>query len=199
MIKDRYDIRIDRTEIIFVLGIVVCLLLSTLELARLMLEEWFEGWVNQNTDTNQRLILYSLAFIMVTASMVVSVVLNPRFGRFGNILSRSFLWYGSLLLIGTIGFFLFDCLSEVIAGILGAGILTGSLYLLQKGAFNKDIAVRIHLNRGECPQCSSYLPPDALFCSDCCYAVGKNCPDCERFAQLSDKHCSHCGRSLSAV
>ena len=126
------DIQISKLDLVLMIGIIGCMLFATWELGHLMSDDWFRDWVNQNRFTNRRIILYGIAFSMAIASLITTTILTPKFGRFGHTVNRGFLWYGTLLLISTIAIFVFDCLPEVFAGFIGAGIFIASIYALQK-------------------------------------------------------------------
>ena len=161
-----------------------------------MADEWFQDWVNQDSFTNRRIILYGIAFLMSIASLITTTTLTPKFGRFGNTVNRAFLWYGTLLLISTIAIFVFDCLPEVFAGFIGAAVFIVSIYILQRKFFTKERVIRIRSSKGQCPKCGASLQPESFFCSSCGSEVGKKCPNCGGFTKLMDKYCSGCGSSL---
>ena len=190
------EIQISKIEFVFIVGIIGCMLFATWELGHLMADDWFKDWVNQNKFTNERIIRYGIAFLMAIGAVIVTVWFSPKFGRFGATINRAFLWYGTLLLISTIAIFVFDCLPEVFAGFIGAGIFIIAVYVLQRRFFTKDRVSKIRLNKGKCPECGSLLRSEAFFCPNCSYAVGTKCPKCQGFTQVMDKYCSHCGDSL---
>ena len=196
MTEESDHVQVTKIEVVFIVGIIGCMLFATWELGHLMADEWLKEWVNQNKFTNRRIILYGIAFLMSIASVIVTTVYSPRFGRFGNTVSRAFLWYGTLLLISTIGIFVFDCLPEIFAGFIGAGIFVFAIYILQKRVFTQERVARVRLRKGECPGCGGPLLPQSFFCSQCGSQVGKKCPGCEGFTRLMDSHCAHCGASL---
>jgi len=191
------DIRITKIEVILTIGVIGCALFATWELGHLMADDWLRSWINQDRFTNRRIILYGIAFLMSIASLVTTTALIPKLGRFGNTINRAFLWYGTLLLISTIAIFVFDCLPEVFAGFIGAGIFIAAIYILQRRFFTKERVVKIRLNKGQCPECGVSLPSQSFFCSGCGNEVGKKCPDCQGFTKLSDKYCSNCGSTLA--
>jgi len=190
------DVQISKLELVLMIGIIGCMLFATWELGHLMVDEWFYNWVSQNSFTNSRVILYGIAFFMSIASLIVTTTLTPKLGRFGNTISRAFLWYGTLLLISTIAIFVFDCLPEVFAGFIGAGIFVVSIYILQRRFFTRERVVRIRLNKRQCPKCGNSLQPQSFFCSHCGSKVGKKCSNCGGFIKLLDMYCSNCGSSL---
>ena len=199
MYKEYDEIQLFKIEMAFIMGIVGCLLLATIELMNLMADDWFSEWVSENSFTNERIIRYGVAFSMAIAAVLVAVLCTPKFGRFGNTANRAFLWFGIILLLGSILTFLWDCLPEVIAGIIGAGIFVGSVYILQRRYYTPDRMAMMRVQRGECRDCGGRLSPGAYFCPDCGEAVGRKCPECKEFAKLTDHHCSHCGKSLVAA
>jgi len=190
------DIQISKLEIILMIGIIGCMLFATWELGHLMADEWFVAWVAQNRFVNRRIILYGIAFTMSIISVIMTTSFTMKFGRFGNTILRAFLWYGTLLLISTIAIFVFDCLPEVFAGFIGAGVFITAIYILQRKYFTKDRVIRIRLNKGQCPTCGDSLQPQSFFCSSCGSEVGKKCPKCGGFIKLIDKYCSDCGKFL---
>ena len=190
------DVQVSKIEIVFVVGIIGCMLFATWELGHLMTDEWFKDWVKQNPFTNKRIILYGIAFSMAIISIVVTTWFFPKFGRFGATVNRAFLWYGTLLLISTIAIFVFDCLPEVFAGFIGAAFFIAAIYILQKRFFTKERLTSIYLSKGKCPKCATLLPDHAFFCPGCGCEVGEKCPDCKCFTRILDKHCSHCGTPL---
>jgi hypothetical protein len=190
------EIQISKLEFIFCVGIVGCMLFATWELGHLMVDTWFKNWVHQNDFTNRRIILYGIAFLMSIPSIIITSYFSPQFGRFGTTVNRSFLWYGTLLLISTIAIFIFDCLPEVCAGFIGAGIFIVAIYILQKRFFTNERLIKIRLNKGICPGCEAMLHADAFFCSNCGREVGKKCPKCQGFMRVIDKHCPQCGYKI---
>lgn len=191
--------QLNRLIFAFTFGIVGCLLLATCELITLMTEDWFSGWVNENSFTNERIIRYGLAFFVALTAIFLAVYYTPKATRFSHAINRAVLWYGVILLLGAIISFLFDCLPEVIAGIVGAGIFIGSIYLMQQRYYTAERVISIRVRRGECPDCGYRLSPEAYFCPDCGHAVGQKCSECKGFAKLTDQHCSHCGKPLSTA
>ncbi len=191
------DVQVSKIEVVFVVGIIGCMLFATWELGRLMTEEWFRDWVYRDEFTNRRIILYGLAFLMAITSVVVTTWFSPKFGRFGNTVNRAFLWYGTLLLISTIAIFVFDCLPEVFAGFIGAAVFVAAIYVLQKRFFTQGRLASIRLSKGKCPACGTTLQNSALFCSNCGREVGRKCPACQGLTRVFDKHCSQCGKSLT--
>jgi hypothetical protein len=196
MVTENEDIQISKLEVVLMVGIIGCMLFATWELANLMAEEWFYEWVKRDRFTNRRIILYGVASFMSVTSLITTTILTPKFGRFGNTVNRAFLWYGTLLLLSTIFVFVFDCLPEVFAGFMGAGVFIASIYVLQKRFFTKERVRRIRLSKGRCPKCGANLRPRSFFCSSCGSKVGTECPECKGFAKLMDRYCSTCGNLL---
>lgn len=191
------EVQISKIELVFIIGIIGCMLFATWELGHLMADEWLRDWVNQDRFTNERIIRYGIAFLMASPAVIVTAWFSPKLGRFGATVSRAFLWYGTLLLISTIAIFVFDCLPEVFAGFIGAAIFITAIYVLQKRFFTRERVARIRLSRGRCPGCGANLRGEAFFCSNCGAEVGKQCPHCQGFTQVMDKHCSKCGGTLT--
>jgi len=197
MIVETDDIQITKLEFVLMIGIIGCSLFATWELGHLMVDGWFRDWVAQDRFINERIIRYGIAFFMSIVSLITTATLTPRFGRFGNTVNRAFLWYGTILLISTIAIFVFDCLPEVFAGFMGAGIFVAAIYILQRRFFTRERVIRIRLSKGQCPQCGASLQPQSFFCSSCGGEVGRKCRNCAGFARLTDKYCSNCGSPLA--
>ena len=187
---------VTKIEAVFVLGFVGCLLLATWELGHLMADNWFGEWVLTDRFTRERVIRYGIAFFMAIVAVVLATWLTPKASRFGATIVRAFLWYGVLLLISTICIFIFDCLPEVFAGIVGACMFGAAIYILQRRYFTKERLATIRLSKGKCPSCAAPLRGDAGFCAGCGRVVGGQCPKCQSFTRVLDRHCSHCGEAL---
>jgi len=52
------DVQISKLEVIFMIGIIGCMLFATWDLGHLMADEWFAAWVAQNRFVYRRIILY---------------------------------------------------------------------------------------------------------------------------------------------
>lgn len=191
------DIQISKVEIALIVGIIGCMLFATWELGHLMVNDWFYRWVRQNEFVNRRIILYGIAFSMSILSIVITTSAVPRAGRFRSTINRAFLWYGTLLLISTIAIFVFDCLPEVAAGFIGAGVFIGAIYVIQKRFFTKERTIRSRINKGQCPKCGVALPVGSCFCPNCGEIVGRKCPTCGGHTRVTDKYCSLCGSLLT--
>lgn len=194
--QDDY-IQISKLEIVLIIGIVGCMLFATWELGHLMVDKWYRAWVDQNRYVNERIIRYGIAFLMSITSVITTTSFTMKFGRFGNTINRAFLWYGTLLLISTIGIFVFDCLPEVFAGFIGAVVFITAIYILQRKYFTKERVARIRLTKGQCSKCGASLQPQSFFCSSCGSEVGEKCLNCGGFTKLIDKYCSNCGNLLT--
>jgi double zinc ribbon protein len=197
MTEQEDDVQISKFEIILMIGIIGCMLFATWELGHLIADKWLLGWVSQNGFVHRRVILYGIAFFMSITSVVTTTCFFLKVGRFANTVNRAFLWYGTILLLSTIGIFVFDCLPEVLAGFIGAGVFIAAIYILQRKYFTKERIIRIRLTKGQCYTCGDNLQPQSFFCSSCGSEVGKKCPMCGSFTRLIDKHCSNCGSLLN--
>jgi hypothetical protein len=184
---------ISKLEAALIVGVIGCLLLATWELGHLAADEWLRDWVQKNDFTNRRIILYGIAFSMAFLSLALTTAFTPRSGRFGYAVSRAFLWYGVLLLISTIAIFVFDCLPEVFAGFVGAGVFIGAIYFLQRRFFSPQRVAMSRLSKGQCVKCGSGLQASALFCAGCGNVTGKKCSHCNSYVKIGDKFCSSCG------
>lgn len=191
------EVQISKIEFVLIVGIICCMLFATWELGHLMVTEWFDDWVDRNRFVNERIIRYGIAFLMSIASVIVTVWFAPKFGRFGATVNRAFLWYGTLLLISTIAIFVFDCLPEIFAGFIGAGVFIVAIYVLQKRFFTKDRVTRIRLSKGKCPGCGMMLRPNSFYCPSCGREVGKQCSECQGFMRVTDRHCAKCGKPVT--
>ncbi len=189
------ETHISKLEAALIVGVIGCLLLATWELGHLAADEWLRDWVQQNAFTNRRIILYGIASSMSFASLALTTAFTLGSGRFGYTVSRAFLWYGVLLLISTIAVFVFDCLPEVFAGFVGAGVFIGALYFLQRKFFSPQRVMMSRLSKGQCVKCGSDLQSSALFCASCGNVTGKKCSQCNGYTKVGDKFCSSCGNS----
>lgn len=189
-------VQISKLEIVLIIGIIGCMLFATWELGHLIADIWLRDWVAQNSFVNRRLILYGIAFFMSITSVITTTSFSLKLGRFANTVNRAFLWYGTLLLISTIAIFVFDCLPEVFAGFIGAGVFIAAIFILQRKYFTKERVLRIRLTKGLCPKCGMSLQSQSFFCSGCGYEVGKKCSGCGGFTKLLDKYCTNCGGLL---
>jgi hypothetical protein len=193
------EIHLTKIESVFVFGIIGCLLFATWELAHLMVDEWLGDWVQVDVFTRKRVIYYGIAFAASITAVLVTAKGAFEFGRFGKTINRALLWYGTLLLISTIGIFVFDCLPEVLAGFIGAGVFAVAIYIVQRKFFTKERVTRIRLEKGRCFSCGANLLADSLFCSGCGAEVGHKCQACDSLVRLSDKFCSKCGTAVATA
>jgi hypothetical protein len=180
-----------------VLGVVGCLLLGTWEVAHLAVDEWFRDWAHVDLFVRKRIIYYGIAFSMAIGALAVTSTYAFEFGRFGRTINRAVLWYGTLLLLTTIGIFVLDCLPEVVAGFLGAGIFSAAIYFVQKRYFTEERTMRARLEKGRCFACSGSLPAGALFCPLCAVEVGTRCTTCQALVRIIDKYCPQCRSAVS--
>jgi len=191
------EVQLTKIESIFIVGIIGCMLFATWELAHLMADEWLRDWVRKDPFINRRIIYYGIAFLFSVPAVLVTTRFAFRFGRFGRTINRAFLWFGSLLLISTIAVFVFDCLPEVFAGYLGAGIFIAGILVLQRKYFTKERVLKNRLEKGKCYSCGLQLKADAKFCSRCGAVVGTDCPECNALVRKGDSYCSNCGNELA--
>ena len=137
-----------------------------------------------------------MAFAIAIPVVLVTVRGAFAFSRFVTTLSRALLWYGVILLITAIAVFVFDCLPEVVAGVIGAIVFAVAIYLVQRKFFTKDRMARIRLERGRCMACDAPLHGDAEFCSTCGSRVGRKCSSCASPVRLADPFCWKCGQKI---
>lgn len=186
------EIQLTALESIFAVGIIGCMLLATWELAHLLADDWLVNWVQADAFTRKRIIYYGIAFAMALPCVALTSAFAFRFGRFGRTINRAFLWYGTLLLLSTIGIFVLDCLPEVLAGFGGAAVFIAAIYVVQKRYFTEDRVIRSRLERGKCFACSRVVRPEAHFCSACGTQVGRDCPNCRAVTRVTDAFCWRC-------
>ncbi len=193
MSDENQEVQLTKLETVFSIGIVGCMLFATWELGHLMADEWFSTWVDKNAFINRRIILYGLAALMSITSIFITIKFAFKLGRFGQIVNRAFLWYGTLLLISTIAIFVFDCLPEVFAGFIGAIVFITAIFIVQRKFLTKERIIRIRLAKGNCFNCGEKLHLNSIFCASCGTKVGNNCLECNTYIKISDKFCSSCG------
>ena len=193
MSEGNSETQLSKLESILVVGIIGCMLFATLEFGHLMVDDWLKSWVAQNEFVNRRIVLYGIAFFMSICTGLITTRFAFKFERFGQTINRAFLWYSVILLLGTIAVFVFDCLPEVFAGFIGAGVFAFAIYILQKKYFTKKRIIKNRLEKGKCFSCGITLPINSLYCSACGIQVGTKCSDCNCFTRLMDKYCSNCG------
>jgi len=189
------EIQLTKLECVLAFGIVGCLLLATWELCHLFADTWFPGWVAQNEFVHRRIIYYGVAFAIAIPVVLITATRAFTVGRFATTLLRALVWYGVILLITAIAVFVFDCLPEVVAGLIGAVVFAVAIYLVQRKFFTKERVARIRLERGRCVACDTPLHGDAEFCSACGTRVGRKCSSCGSPIRLSDPYCWKCGQS----
>jgi predicted RNA-binding Zn-ribbon protein involved in translation (DUF1610 family) len=187
------EVQLTKLESIFAVGIIGCMLFATWELAHLIADEWLREWVKADAFTRRRIIYYGISFTMAISSVVITTRFAFSLSRFGKTINRAFLWYGTLLLISTIAIFVFDCLPEVFAGFIGAGVFVFAIYILQKKYFTKERMIMNRLEKGKCFSCGATLHLNAFHCPACGIEVGRKCSECNSFTKLMDKYCSNCG------
>lgn len=197
MYQEKEEVQLTKIESVFVFGIIGCMLFATWELGHLMADEWFHNWVEVDSFVRRRLILYGIAFIMSIASVLFTIKYADNSRRFVQTINRAFLWYGTLLLISTIAIFVFDCLPEVFAGFIGAGVFIGAIYIIQKKYFTRERSIAKSIERGKCFSCGSALLPNAMHCSQCNEKVGQECDSCGAYTRINDKFCSQCGKAMN--
>lgn len=194
MTEDEPEVQLSKIESALIVGIVGCLLLGTWELGHLMADDWFRPWVAVDAFVRRRLILYGLAFLMSSSSVLCTTRFAHRAGRFGRTAQRAFLWYGNLLLLSTIAIFVFDCLPEVLAGYLGAMVFLCAIYIVQRRFHTPERLMKNRLAKGLCFSCGASLLPAWTFCPACATRVGEACPACAGVTRITDLCCPHCGR-----
>ncbi|MFQ5906464.1 MAG: hypothetical protein ACE5JA_07820 [bacterium] len=126
------EFRLMYPEVVFALGIIGCMLFAIWQLAHLIADNWPVFWVAQNGSVIRRVVLYGFALFMSVASLLITTRLGFRFGRFGETIKRSFLWYGIVMLVATVGVFVFDSLPGLFAYIVGACLFIVGIYIFQK-------------------------------------------------------------------
>ncbi|MFN2226467.1 MAG: zinc ribbon domain-containing protein [Anaerolineae bacterium] len=191
------EVHLTKLETVLVVGVIGCLLFATWELTHLVADVWLREWVRADRYTHERIIRYGVGLSISITSLLGTTRYAFRFGRFGETVNRAFLWYGTLLLLSTIGWFLLDCLPEVFVGFLGAGLFIATIYVVQKRFFTRERIVRSRMDKGQCPICGVVLHEDSLFCAACGSQVGRRCTDCAAPARIMDRFCWCCGSELS--
>jgi len=193
--QDTNEIQLTKLERTLAFGIVGCLLLATWEVSHLLADTWFPDWTRQDYFTHKRIIYYGVAFCIAIPVVLLSARGAFSFGRFGSTMSRALLWYGVILLLSAIVVFVFDCLPEVFAGVIGAIVFAIAIYFVQRRFFTPERIARIRLERGRCVSCDSPLHADAAFCSSCGFRVGQKCSSCDAPLGIADPFCWRCGQT----
>jgi len=139
-----------------------------------------------------------VAFAAAIGALIGTTRSAFQVGRFGNTVNRAILWYGALLLITASGMGAIEYLPEVAAGLVGAGILIGAVYVLQQRYFTRERILQRRLSSDNCPECGGNLRSEAHFCSHCGHPVGQDCPECAGYVTRLDAYCASCGHELAA-
>lgn len=189
------EFRISKLETALIVGIIGCLLLATWELMNLTASEWLADWVKKDKFTNRRIIFYGVAFFFSSLSVLVALKSITRESRFIYTINRSLLWYGSILLISTIAVFVFDCLPEVAAGVIGALFFAYTIYLLQKKFFSDDRIRESKILKNQCIECGFDKLNSSNFCPNCGCDLKCSCSKCEAMISVTSKYCTECGES----
>jgi hypothetical protein len=191
------ELQLTKLETAFIVGIVGCLLFATWQLGDLLVNELLAGWVGESA-LREDLIYYGVAFAAALAALIGTTRSAFQVGRFGNTINRALLWYGALLLITASGMGAIEYLPEVAAGLVGAGLLIGAVYVLQQRYFTQERILRRRLRSDNCPDCGGDLRDEAHFCSHCGHQVGHDCPECGGYVTRLDTYCASCGCELAA-
>lgn len=189
------DYRISKLETALIVGIIGCLLLATWELMKMMSMDWLGDWVKKDDFTNRRIILYGIAFTFSITALLVAIKTINKESRFIFSINRALLWYGALLLISTIAVFVFDCLPEIAAGIIGAGVFAYAIYLLQKKYFSEERVIASRIEKSQCVQCGTNITHATNFCPSCGNDLKKECINCNAMISNTSKFCTECGES----
>lgn len=191
------ELQLTKLETTFIVGIVGCLLFATWQLGDLLANDWLAGWVGESA-LREDVVYYGVAFSAALAALLGTMRAAFQVGRFGSTLHRALLWYGALLLISVSGMGAIEYLPEVAAGLVGAAILIGAVYLLQQRYFTPERIHRRRLRDDSCPDCGGNLRSQAHFCSHCGHEVGHDCPECSGYVTRLDTYCASCGHELAA-
>ncbi|MFB6248761.1 MAG: zinc ribbon domain-containing protein [Salinibacter sp.] len=192
------DLQLTKLETAFIVGIVGCLLFATWQLGDLLVHEWLAGWVGDSA-LREDILYYGVAFSAAIAALATTTRSAFYGGRFGRTLSRALLWYGALLLISVSGMGAIEYLPEVASGLVGAALLVGVVYVLQRRYFTSERITLRRLRNDECPECGEPIRTRARFCSHCGGRVGGTCPDCDGYVSRHDDYCASCGRALGTT
>jgi len=190
------EVHLTELESIFMLGIIGCMLFATWEMAQLLISGVFEEWVLQDEDTRKRIILYATSFSMSITAIAVSLKFVFSFRRFGQVINRSFMSYGAVLLIITIAIFIFDYMPKVFSGFAGAAVFTGAIFIVQRKYFTRERIIKSRLEKNKCYSCGENLEKEFMFCPACGVEVGKKCGKCSAHNKLTNVHCVNCGKKF---
>jgi hypothetical protein len=191
------ELQLTNLETAFIVGIVGCLLFATWQLGDLLVHDLLDGWVGES-KLREDLLYYGVAFAASIAALVTTTRSAFRVGRFGHTINLALLWYGALLLISVSGMGAIEYLPEVAAGLVGAGLLMGAVYVLQQRYFTRERILQRRLRNDTCPECGDDLRSEAHFCSHCGHRVGRECDECGGYVTRLDTYCPTCGVELSA-
>jgi hypothetical protein len=191
------ELQLTKLETAFIVGIVGCLLFATWQLGDLLVNKVLAEWVGES-PLREDLIYYGVAFTAAIAALIGTTRSAFQVGRFGNTVNRAVLWYGALLLITASGMGAIEYLPEVAAGLVGAGILIGAVYVLQQRYFTQERIQQRRLSSDNCPDCGGDLRAKAHYCSHCRRRVGRDCPECGGYVTRLDTYCASCGHELAA-
>ena len=187
---------ISKLELALIVGIIGCLLLATWEFMNLASTEWFVDWVRKDKFTNRRIIHYGTGFVFSSAAILVAIRTINKESRFIYALNRALLWYGSLLLISTIAIFVFDCLPEIFAGIIGAGVFAYTIYFLQKKFFSEERVKAMRTHRNQCLSCGFDVNHVKDYCGNCGNYLKKDCGHCQSKNSVASSFCTGCGKAF---
>ena len=193
MYESTEEIQLTKLESIFVLGIVGCLLFATWEVMHLCVDEWFRNWVAVDSFVRRRVVMYGISSVVSLTAVLVTARYAFSFGRFGKTANRAFLWYGTILLVSTIAVFVFDCLPEVAAGFVGAGVFLAAIYFLQKRYFTRERVLRNRMLKNLCFACVTPFNEQATHCQQCGVVLGTRCELCGYLVRISSNFCGGCG------
>jgi len=192
------EVRLTEVESIFMTGIIGCMLFATWEIAQFLIENVLDEWVLHDEAGRKRAVLYTTGFVMSITSLLVTIKFVFSFGRFGQVVNRSFLWYGALLLIITIAAFIFDYMPKVFSGFAGAALFTAAIFIVQKKFFTRERMIKSGLARGRCFSCGEEIKDGYMHCPACGIETGKKCGKCGAFNRISNIYCVSCGGRMKS-